>query len=584
MKKANILTSLLKELKSNIWNKRYYLMFIATVFISIYLTLQPLFFWKIINELEKYYETQFFDIETLLYITWLWISYSIIWAILRYYIGQELITRPLLINYKETIKDYCKKTLDMTLWEYLWKSIWSIYKLIDRWTENVLFFFFFLFENYLFYAVQIITVICVLFYINPIMALIVLSLLPIMLIMWYIFVFITAKKQENLSKKWEKIFDIVWNAMSNFSLFKTLTLQKSFKTQISNLTDDTYEEQMLLNRYWNISEIYSAFIVMFTRLFVLVAWIYFITQGTLTLWELFIIFAYVDWIYFPLWSMVRDLRTSVKQITEAKRLEETLWNTLTEDPTSWKTLTHPQWNIEFKNVSFGYSQEKQILKNISLTAKKWKKIALVWDTGAGKSTIVNLLLRFWDTNSGEILLDWINIQELSKTSLRNAIWVVSQDNSLFNLSIEENLKFANPKASKKDLEDALKKSEAHFVFDLPNGIKTVIWERGLKLSGGEKQRISIARLFLKNPEILLLDEATSALDNKTEKLIQKSLERLMKGKTSIIIAHRLSTIRHADVIYMLEAWRVVESGNYDELMKKKKKFYELANPDKLILW
>jgi len=145
---------------------------------------------------------------------------------------------------------------------------------------------------------------------------------------------------------------------------------------------------------------------------------------------------------------------------------------------------------------------------------------------------------------------------------------VSQDNSLFNLSIEENLRFANPKATKKDVKQALKKAEAHFVFELPEGIKTVIGERGLKLSGGEKQRISIARLFLKNPEILILDEATSALDNTTEKLIQRSLEKLMKGKTSIIIAHRLSTIQHADCIYVLENGQIVESGNYEELMKK----------------
>ena len=133
------------------------------------------------------------------------------------------------------------------------------------------------------------------------------------------------------------------------------------------------------------------------------------------------------------------------------------------------------------------------------------------------------------------------------------------------------------------IEIALKKAEASFVFDLPQGIKTVIGERGLKFSGWEKQRISIARLFLKNPEILVLDEATSALDNQTERLIQKSLERLMKGKTSIIIAHRLSTIQHADCIYVLENGRVVESGKYEELIKKWGKFSVLANPDKLLL-
>ncbi len=579
-----MLKKLLEQLRDNIWSRKYYLMFFSVVFISIYMTLQPLFFWKIISELEKYYQTQVFNFDTITYITWVWLLYSFLWAFLRYYIWQEIITRPLLINYKETIKSYCEKTLDMTIWEYLWKKIWSIYKLIDRGTENVLFFFFSFFEQYIFYTIQVLTAVTVLLYIDIRMALIVLSLLPVMIGLWFVFVQITAKKQDKLSQKWEAIFNIVGNAMSNFSLFKTLTLQSKFRKEITELTDSTYEEQMRLNRYWNISEIYGLFIVMFTRIFVLVAWIYFITQWTLSLGELFIIFAYVDWIYFPLSAMTRDLRTSVKQITEAKRLDNDLWQVIMEELDIWKNLKIPQWNIEFKNVSFWYLEWKNILKNIKLEAKPGQKIALVGDTGAGKSTIVSLLLRFWDIKDGEILLDGVNVNTLKKSSLRSHIGVVSQDNSLFNLSIEENLKFANPRATKKDLEDALKKAEAHFVFDLEKGIKTVIGERGLKLSGGEKQRISIARLFLKNPEILLLDEATSALDNRTEKLIQKSLDRLMKGKTSIIIAHRLSTIQHADVIYVLEAWRVVESGSYKELMKKQKKFYDLANPEKLILW
>jgi len=255
-----------------------------------------------------------------------------------------------------------------------------------------------------------------------------------------------------------------------------------------------------------------------------------------------------------------------------------------EDIHSGKILKKPQWNISFENVSFWYSKDREILKNINIEIKKGQKIALVGNTGAGKSTIINLLLRFWDIEKGSIKIDDQDIIELKKSSLRNHVGVVSQDNSLFNLSIEENLKFANPKATKKEIEAALKSAEAHFIFDLKDGIKTVIGERGLKLSWGEKQRISIARLFLKNPEILILDEATSALDNVTERKIEKALKKLMKWKTSIIIAHRLSTIMHADTIHVLENGHVKESWSYEKLMKEKWKFYRLANPDKLILW
>lgn len=190
------------------------------------------------------------------------------------------------------------------------------------------------------------------------------------------------------------------------------------------------------------------------------------------------------------------------------------------------------------------------------------------NTGAGKSTIVNLLFRFWEPNSGKILLDGQDISTLKKSDLRAHIGMVSQDNSLFNLSIRENLLFAKPDATEEELKIALEKSSANFVFSLENGLETVIGERGLKLSGGEKQRLSIARLFLQNPEIIILDEATSALDNKTEKNIQKSLDTLLEGKTAIIIAHRLSTIQNVDTIFMIENGKIIESGSYDELVKK----------------
>ena len=193
------------------------------------------------------------------------------------------------------------------------------------------------------------------------------------------------------------------------------------------------------------------------------------------------------------------------------------------------------------------------------------------------------MFRFWDPNSGKILLDGQNIAGLKKSQLRAHIGMVSQDNSLFNLTIRENLLFAKPDASDDEIKKALQQASADFVWKLEKGIETMIGERGLKLSGGEKQRLSIARLFLQNPKILVLDEATSALDNKTEKNIQQSLDALMKGKTAIIIAHRLSTIKNVDKILMIENGKIIESGTYDELVARGGKFAELANPDRLVI-
>ena len=248
-----------------------------------------------------------------------------------------------------------------------------------------------------------------------------------------------------------------------------------------------------------------------------------------------------------------------------------------------KKIKNVKWFIEVNNLKFSYNNSSSVLNWIDFSIKPWEKVAFVWTTWAWKSTIVNLLLRLWERDSGNISLDWNDISDINKKSLRRAIWLVSQDSSLFNMSIKENLLFANSKATKKQISEALKNAKADFVFDLENWIDTIIWERWLKLSGWEKQRLSIARLFLKNPQILILDEATSALDNKTEKLIQVALQKLMKNRTSIIVAHRLSTIKWADKIFVLEKWKIVEVGNYDELIKLWWYFASLASTDHLII-
>ena len=207
--------------------------------------------------------------------------------------------------------------------------------------------------------------------------------------------------------------------------------------------------------------------------------------------------------------------------------------------------------------------------HLNLSIYKGKSIALVGQSGSGKSTVANLICRFYDVNSGSINIDGKNIKELKKESLRNLIGLVTQDSILFNDSVKNNLLIANPNASEKHIIECLNIANAwEFVEKLPDGINTNIGDSGNKLSGGQKQRLSIARAVLKNPPILVLDEATSALDSESEKLVQNALENLMKNKTSIVIAHRLSTIQKADKIIVLEKGKIIESGVHKELMKK----------------
>jgi subfamily B ATP-binding cassette protein MsbA len=221
--------------------------------------------------------------------------------------------------------------------------------------------------------------------------------------------------------------------------------------------------------------------------------------------------------------------------------------------------------ITFKNVSFAYDTEK-VLKNINLTIEKGKTLALVGPSGGGKSTLADLVPRFYDPTEGEVLIDGISLKDYDLESIRQHIGVVTQESILFNDTIFNNIAFGMPHVSEADVIQAAKIANAHdFISQTENGYQTFIGERGSKLSGGQRQRLSIARAVLKNPPILILDEATSALDSESEKLVQEALFNLMKNRTSIVIAHRLSTIQHANEIVVIQNGEVAEQGTHEQL-------------------
>lgn len=226
-------------------------------------------------------------------------------------------------------------------------------------------------------------------------------------------------------------------------------------------------------------------------------------------------------------------------------------------------------DIEFQNVFFEYAEDAKILNGISFNAEAGKTVALVGPSGAGKTTLMNLIPRFYDIQQGSILLDGTSISKLKIKSLRNHISIVPQDVHLFGVSIKENIKYGKLDATEEEVIQAAKDANAHeFISELPEGYNSYVGEKGVKLSGGQKQRLAIARALLKNPEILLLDEATSSLDSESEFQVQEALYRLMKGRTTFVIAHRLSTIQHADKILVLDKGKIVEEGTHNQLLEK----------------
>lgn len=306
---------------------------------------------------------------------------------------------------------------------------------------------------------------------------------------------------------------------------------------------------------------------------------YFVYRGEIGVIDLSTYFLYVAYFMQPIRRLTSFVEQYQSGMSGFKRFVE-LMDTEPDivDVDNARELKDVQGEIEFKNATFKYEGSEEVISNINLEIEKGKTLALVGPSGGGKTTICHLIPRFYELNEGKITIDGEDIKEITLKSLRENIGIVQQDVFLFTGTIKDNILYGNTEASDDEVIIAAKNANIHdFIMSLPERYETYVGERGVKLSGGQKQRISIARVFLKNPPILILDEATSALDNTSELIIQKSLEKLSKGRTTIVVAHRLSTVKNADEIVVLTNKGIVEKGTHEELINKGDIYARLYN-------
>ncbi len=426
---------------------------------------------------------------------------------------------------------------------------------------------------------QAIFTVAVLAYYNVPIALFTFLLFPVYISISYY----STKKWGEAEVKKNQIEDAsrgrIQEVISNIRLVKSFITEKLEFTKIVKNYEDINTIYAKQSQTFHIFDFFRGLSLNIVLLVINIVVFYDTFQGRLTIGEMVLILQLVAQSRRPLFAMSFILTNIQRAESGSKEYFEVLKLKSSEDykaPTNTHRIENP--TIEFKNVSFSYEKNEKVLTDVSFTIKPNETVALVGHSGAGKSTIVNMILKFYNPTEGSILLNNINYKELDHQYIRNNISLVFQDNELFSSTIKENVAYGKPNATDEEVIDALKKAYAYeFVQKLPKGINSLVGERGVKLSGGQKQRIQIARAILKNAPILIMDEATSSLDAKSEKEVQNALENLMKDKLVIIIAHRFSTIQNVETIIVIDGGKIVDYGSPQQLSKKKGVYSDLLN-------
>ena len=426
--------------------------------------------------------------------------------------------------------------------------------------------------------VMVIGILIMMFSINFTMTIVTLVILPISLIITST---IMKKSQHHLVNQQDRLAIVngkVEEMLSGQNIIKSFNAENKMMKDFEESTNELCESAWKSNFLGGLMHPIMKLVGNLGYVVVAIMGGIYVIEGKITVGNIQSFITYTKNFTNPIANLASIMTELQGMVAACERVFEFL-NEKEEEPIKNKVeLKNVRGNVVFKNVTFGYDDDKIIINNFSTHVTSGKKIAIVGPTGAGKTTLVKLLMRFYDTNSGEILVDGVNIKNVDRGELRKQFGMVLQDTWLFSGTIMENLRYGRLDATDREVIDAAKMAHVHhFIQTLPDGYNMILNEDTDNISGGQKQLLTIARAILANPKILILDEATSSVDTRTEILIQKAMDELMKNKTSFIIAHRLSTIKNADLILVLKDGDIVEQGTHDELLKKNGFYSTLYN-------